>query len=77
MWWPPGAGRGPDHGRGANQGQAVVVSVSNLMSSIFLNRGRGYHHTLAVVVSVCVVVVHMSSVLIPYAMFRIKDDLVL
>ena len=66
----------PDHGRGANQGQAVVVSVSNLLSFCFLNRGCGYHHTLPVVDTVSVVVVHMSSVLIPYAMFMNKDDLV-
>ena len=49
----------------------------NCWVSVFLNRGRGYHHTLAVVDSVCVIMVHMPRVLIPYARFRIKDDLAL
>ena len=61
----------PDHGL------AVVVSVSNLLSFCFLNHGCGYHHTLAVVDSVCVIVMHMPRVLMPYAMVRIKDDLAL
>ena len=62
-WCQPGAGRG--------------CLCFQFVEFCFLNRGRGYHHGLAVVDSVCDIVMLMPRVLIPYARFRMKNDLAL
>ena len=62
-WCQPGAGRG--------------CLCFHFVEFCFLNRGRGYHHGLAVVDSVCDIVMLMPRVLIPYARFRMKNDLAL
>ena len=62
-WCQPGAGRG--------------CLCFQFVEFCFLNRGRGYHHGLAVADSVCDIVMFMPRVLIPYARFRMKNDLAL